>query len=97
MRSNLVCVQAFGDFSWTAVKRADVTGFEAGLRMGYHQKKKQQAFQRGMFELLTYLQVMKLLKKAAYPSQVIRSHPEVWRVLRSCNTTLKAQDPQYIT
>lgn len=58
-----MCVRAFGDFSWTAVKRADVTDFEAGVRLGFHQKKKQQAFQRGMFEVHTYLQVYLLLKR----------------------------------
>ena len=57
-----MCVQAFGDFSWTAVKKADITDFEAGVRLGFHQKKKQQAFQRGMFEVHTYLQVDLLLK-----------------------------------
>ena len=57
MRSSLVCVRAFGDFSWTAVKQVDVTDFETGVRLGFHQKKKQQAFQRGMFEVAAYLQV----------------------------------------
>lgn len=61
VRNNLVCVQAFGDFSWTVVKRADVTDFETGVRLGFHQKKKQQAFQRGIFEVSAYLQVNSVL------------------------------------
>lgn len=57
IRKTSVCLQAFGDFSWFKVTHGDITEFATGVHNGFHQKQKRPAFQRAIYEVLTYLQV----------------------------------------
>ena len=60
MRNGLVPVHAFGEFNWFCVKKADVTPFPEGINSNLHAKSATKAFQRALFEVVEYLQVLDL-------------------------------------
>jgi hypothetical protein len=59
-KAGSVCVQAFGEYSWTAVNAKDVVSLPEGVTRGLHSRQSK-TFQRGIFEVLAYLQVVQYL------------------------------------
>jgi len=56
IRPGNVCVQAFGEYSWTASHARDVVSLPGGVSRGLHTRHAK-AFKRGLYEVEEYLKV----------------------------------------